>query len=162
MTLVAPGTLVFVIDDDTDVRQSVVDLLIIEGYDARGLSRAEAAWFEISRGAQPAAIVLDLWLPGAMSSGELVQRLRASRSAPVPILVLSGSRAVEQLEADVDAIIQKPIEATALVRALDRLVRRSAKTGAVRRSPGPDAETPSSPRRPTARRRHATTRAGRS
>jgi DNA-binding response OmpR family regulator len=156
MTLVARGTLVFVIDDDTDVRQSIVDLLTIEGYDARGLSRAETAWFEISCGAQPAAIVLDLWLAGgAMSSGEFVRRLRASSAAPVPILVLSGSRSVELLESEVDAIVHKPIEATALVRALDGLLRRSAKSGAARRP------RPSQTHRPRVRRRTAT-RASRS
>jgi DNA-binding response OmpR family regulator len=151
MTLVARGTLVFVIDDDTEVRQSVVDLLLSEGYDARGLPRAETAWFEICSGAQPAAIVLDLWLPGAMSSGEFVRRLRASSAASTPILVLSGAPSVEQVESDVDAIAHKPMEATALVRALDGLVRRSAKNGAARRPRSSETDRPKARRRPATR-----------
>jgi DNA-binding response OmpR family regulator len=125
MTLVAPGTLVLVVDDDAEVRQSVADLLILEGYDARPLASANAAWSELSLGASPALIILDLWLTG-MSSGEFVRRLRASHHARTPVLVLSGSKSKDDIAADVDAVSQKPIEATTLVRVVDRLARKSA------------------------------------
>jgi DNA-binding response OmpR family regulator len=153
MPLVAPGTLVFVIDDDVEVRHSIAECLIVEGYEARALASAEAAWFEITCGARPAAIVLDLWLAGAMSSGEFVRRLRASGAAEVPILVLSGSRAVAQIESDVDAVTHKPVEATALVRALDDLVRRSGSVAMVRQTARAVTARPASVRRSARRRR---------
>jgi CheY-like chemotaxis protein len=129
MALVEPGTPVFVIDDDAEIRHSLADLLIMEGYQVRTWSSAEAAWNEIARGAQPALIVLDLWLPGTMSSGELVRRLRASAHRAVPVLVLSGSSSAAHVESDVDAVRQKPIEATTLVRTIDELVRRGPRRG---------------------------------
>jgi hypothetical protein len=43
MGLVEPGTVVFV-DDDCEVRQSIADLLTIEGYEARPFPTADAAW----------------------------------------------------------------------------------------------------------------------
>jgi DNA-binding response OmpR family regulator len=129
MPLVEPGTLVLIIDDDVDVRDSVAEVLRMEGYDARPVPSADAAWTELTLGAQPAAIILDLWLPG-MTSGAFVRRLRASRHACVPVLVFSGSRAVNHTEVDADAVLQKPIEASALVRVVDKLVRLAPKVTA--------------------------------
>ena len=129
MALVEPGTLVFVVDDDAEIRHGLADLLIMEGYEVRTSSSAEAAWNEIARGAQPALIVLDLWLPGTMGSGELVRRVRVSAQRAVPILVLSGSSSATHVESDVDAVRQKPIEATTLVRTIDELVRRGPRRG---------------------------------
>lgn len=129
MALVEPGTLVLVVDDDVEVRLGISDVLGMEGYDARPLSSADSAWSEIARGADPALVILDLWLPG-MSSGEFVRRLRASRARSVPVLVLSGERTAKDVEADVDAVLQKPMEAPSLVRAVDKLVARRARRSA--------------------------------
>ena len=128
MALVEPGTLIVIVDDDVDAGHSVADVLTLEGYDVRAHSSADAAWNEIARGEEPAAIILDLWLRG-MSSGEFIRRLRASRASTVPVLVLSGSREAEQTEFDVEAVCRKPIEATALVRAVDKLVRLRSRRG---------------------------------
>src|SRR4051812_24031802 len=122
MEIVEPGTLIFVVDDETEVRASIADVLTVEGYEARPLPSCDAAWAEIIRGTRPAAILLDLWIPG-MSSGEFVRRLRSSECSGVPVLVLSGSRSVGGIDDDVDAILQKPVEGTALVRAVDKLIR---------------------------------------
>jgi DNA-binding NarL/FixJ family response regulator len=120
--LVPPGTIVLVIDDDDDVRNSIADLLKLEGYEARPIASAEAGWAALEQGIQPAAIILDLWLRG-MSSGEFVRQLRASGHAAVPILVLSGAPSSDGLELDVDAVSRKPIEPTTLVSAVDEVVR---------------------------------------
>ncbi|HMF40418.1 MAG TPA: response regulator [Polyangia bacterium] len=130
MPLVPPGTVVMVIDDDADMRNSTAELLTIEGYDARAIASAEAAWTALEQGTEPAAIILDLWLRD-MSGGEFIRRLRASRHAAVPVLVLSGTRSTEALELDVDAISHKPIEATALASAVDKVVRLGPKRAAL-------------------------------
>jgi two-component system, OmpR family, response regulator len=125
MALVESGTVVFVVDDDREVRQGVVETLSMEGYDPRPFAAAEAAWRELVRGTPPAAIVLDGWLPGT-TSGELIRRVRASRHAGTPIIVLSGSRSWERVDYDADAVCNKTGDATTLVRTVDRLVRRAA------------------------------------
>jgi CheY-like chemotaxis protein len=119
MGLVEPGTLVLVVDDDSDVRDAIADVLAMEGYETRLFSSADAAWNAIAGGADPALVILDLWLPG-MSSGEFVHRLRAARAATVPVLVLSGDLAAQHC--GVDAVAPKPVEAPSLVRVVDRLV----------------------------------------
>jgi len=133
MGLVEPGTLVLLVDDDVNARQGMADLLAMEGYEVRSLSSADAAWTEIANGADPALLILDLWIPGMTSSSELVRRLRASDAAHVPVLVLSGSRVADHLPADVDAVSQKPIEGTSLVHLVDKLVRqrRSRRAGGI-------------------------------
>jgi DNA-binding response OmpR family regulator len=140
MSLVEPGTIVFVVDDDPEIRQGVVDVLAMEGYDARPFARADAAWQELVAGARPAAIIVDGWLPG-MTSGELIRRVRASPQPGVPVIVLSGARAWEGGDYEVDAICRKIGDATTLVRTVDRLVRSraapvsGAQDGAGSRSP---------------------------
>src|SRR3954454_22456903 len=127
MALVESGTVVFVIDDDREVRQGVVETLRMEGYDPRPFAAAEAAWRELLRD-PPAAIVLDGWLHGT-TSGELIRRVRASRHAATPIIVLSGTRSWERVDHDADAVCNKTGDATTLVRTVDRLVRRAAAAG---------------------------------
>lgn len=128
MTLVPPGTVVLVVDDDVEVRQSVADLLTLEGYDARALASADAAWSELALGVRPALIILDLWIQG-MSSGEFLRRLRISPHSRTPVLVMSGYKSIDDVEWEVQAILHKPIEATSLVRAVDRLVRSTPRAG---------------------------------
>jgi CheY-like chemotaxis protein len=150
MTLVPPGTLVLVIDDDIEVRQSIADLLIMEGYEVNAVPSADAAWSVLTLGAHPALIVLDLWIPG-MSSRELVTRLRASRHAAIPVLVLSGTRSKGDIEFDADAVTQKPIEATTLIRLVDKLARIApSPSESFRRPPRP---SPRQKRLGVARRR---------
>ena len=129
MSLVASGTVVLVVDDDSDLRDCIADVLMMEGDDARPLRSADSAWTEVVAGTQPAAIILDQWIAG-MSSREFVRRLRASPFADVPVLMLSGSPAARNFGTDLDAVLRKPVESTTLVRAVDKLIgpKRSART----------------------------------
>ena len=128
MSLVASGTVVMIVDDDSDLRDCLADVLTMEGYDARPLRSADSAWTQLVTGTKPAAIVLDQWI-GGMSSGEFVRRLRASRFADVPVLMLSGAPAARKVGQYLDAVLQKPVEYTTLVRAVDKLIgpKRSAR-----------------------------------
>ena len=127
-----------IVDDDPDLRDCLADVLSMEGYEARPLRSADSAWTAMVGGTRPAAIILDQWIAG-MTSGEFVRRLRASPFADVPVLMLSGSPADRKFRQDLDAVLQKPVENTTLVRAVDRLIgpkrigpKRSARTFADR------------------------------
>ena len=127
MSLVESGTVVMIVDDDSDLRDCLADVLSMEGYDARPLRSADSAWTEMVGGTKPAAIILDQWIAG-MSSGEFVRRLRASPFADVPVLMLSGSPAARKFGQDLDAVLQKPVEDTTLVRAVDKLIGPKRRT----------------------------------
>jgi len=121
MSLVASGTVVMIVDDDSDLRGCLADVLEMEGYEARPVRSADSAWTQMIGGTKPAAIILDQWIAG-MSSGEFLRQLRASRFADVPVLMLSGAPPARRFGQDLDAVLQKPVESTTLVRAVDKLI----------------------------------------
>lgn len=119
-----PGTAVLIVDDDPAVCAALVELLSVEGYEVRTAASAEKAWEAIHRArARPAAIVLDVWLPG-MSGREFVTQLRASPHAAIPVVVLSGAGWTEMADCDGDAVLRKPVEGATVVRVVDDLVLR--------------------------------------
>jgi DNA-binding response OmpR family regulator len=148
MTLVAPGTMILIVDDDAELRLSVAETLTMEGYEVRAVPTADVARNALALGSCPAAIILDLWLEG-MSSGEFVRHLRASRHASVPVLVLSAAPG-DTVGLDVDAVARKPIDTACLVSMLDRLVA----TGRTTPDALPRATAPR-PRRKRPRARNA-------
>jgi CheY-like chemotaxis protein len=136
--LVTPGTLVMLVDDDPLVRESVAETLEIEGYTVAPVPTGEAALTALDLGATPSALLLDLWLPG-MGSVAFLRALRARPGSRMPVIVLTAWPSTTRLDLNVDACLVKPAEATAIVRAVDRLVpsqrrrspQRAARAGAV-------------------------------
>jgi CheY-like chemotaxis protein len=130
--LVKQGTLVLVVDDDVELRDSLVEALTIEGYVALGVRSGQAASRQLANGVEPSVVILDLWLSD-MSGGDFVRWFRSTRHAAIPVILHSGD-ASATIELDVDAIVRKPADSTTLMRAVDRLVaggsrRRLGDTG---------------------------------
>ena len=119
--LVAPGTVVMLIDDEPLIRESVAEALELEGYTSAPVSTGEAALTALDLGATPSAVLLDLWLPG-MGSAAFVRALRARPGSRVPVIVLTAWPPAERSGLDVDAYLVKPAEGAAIVRAVDRLI----------------------------------------
>jgi CheY-like chemotaxis protein len=111
-----------VVDDDRDLRLTLTELLSMEGYEVVAARSPEAAVTELTLGAQPAVVILDLWLPGIGSAGLLRAVRRSSPNARV--IVLSAWPAAK-IELDVDAVLTKPCEGTTLVRVIDKLAAAS-------------------------------------
>jgi CheY-like chemotaxis protein len=137
--LVQAGTQVMIVDDDVQLRQSVAEILETEGYEVLSVSTGEAALARLALGAQPAAVILDLWLPG-MGSAEFARRLRGRSGDHIPIIVLTAWPSWERMDVEADAVLSKPAEAAAIVRAVDKLalvsLARTKRRRAVR-APGP-------------------------
>jgi FixJ family two-component response regulator len=107
---------VFVVDDDSSVRETLVLLLKIEGYAAQGFSDG-ASFLEEVRSASPACVILDLHLPG--ESGFQVLRRLAAEKVASPILVISGAAdiamAVEAMKHGALDFLEKPFSSDAIV-----------------------------------------------
>ncbi|MET3667247.1 response regulator [Caulobacter sp. 1776] len=110
------GLKVLVVDDDRQVRESLCEALISEGFFVRsaadGLSGLAQLETEV-----PDAVVLDYAMPG-MTGAEVARRAQAAHPH-LPIVFLSGyadSLALDQIEAA--AVLRKPIAISDLSRAV--------------------------------------------
>ena len=124
---------VFVVDDDPAVRDSIAMLVRTEGLVVRTFGSARS-FLEAWDRCEPGCLVVDLRLPG-LSGLDLQQRLAGEDDAP-PIIFLTGygtvPAAVRALKAGAIDFLEKPFDpATLLVRiheALDRDRTRRSRT----------------------------------
>lgn len=115
---------ILVIEDSPLVQRLLAVCLRELGRPVRGALDGPAALADVAAD-PPAAIVLDIGLPG-MDGWEVLRRLREDpRSAHVPVLVLTAHAQEEyRLEADrrgADAFMTKPFEPDALRGAVQGL-----------------------------------------
>ncbi|MBM6594236.1 response regulator transcription factor [Microvirga sp. BT291] len=81
------GAVVFVVDDDFSVRESIEDLLRSVGHDVRSYDSV-AAFLEDRRVDHPACLVLDVRLPD--TSGLEFQQLLLTQGMNLPIVFITG------------------------------------------------------------------------
>jgi FixJ family two-component response regulator len=79
--------IVFVVEDDSSMREALVDLFTSVGLSVEAFKSARE-FLEHRRGDAPACLVLDVRLPGL--SGLDLQRGLARTEAPIPIIFITG------------------------------------------------------------------------
>lgn len=102
---------VLVVEDDPSVRQTLVDILEINGYVARTADNGEAG-LQAAREETPTLIITDIEMP-RMTGFELLQQLRRDeslRSIPVVVISAKADRAAMRrgMELGADDFITKP------------------------------------------------------
>ena len=117
---------VLVVDDEPVIRRLLGRILAKQGYGVRTAEDAETA-LEAAIGHPPDLILLDIGLPG-MDGLELCRRLRAhDRTRTLPIILLTGHRAVDDIVAGLDAgaddFLGKPFEAAELFARMRSVLR---------------------------------------
>ncbi len=130
---------VFVVDDDEPARRTLGDLVVALGYDV-ALFASGAAALAASASAPPAAILLDLAMPG-MDGHETLQRLRQRpETSDVPVVVVSGAHEAETaarcLEQGAADVLPKPVDPRLLearLRSCLELRRRLSAAHGLRR-----------------------------
>lgn len=117
--MTSSGPIIFVVDDDDAVRDSVTWLLEPLGYEVRGFASAQD-FLSAYRFESPACLILDVRMPG-MSGLELQSRLRANR-VEIPILFITGhadvGTAVRAMKDGATDFLEKPFSDQVL---LDRV-----------------------------------------
>ncbi len=91
--------LVLVVDDDENVRSYLASLLESLDYDVRSLPSGEKALAYLASGPPPAAVLLDLVMPG-MGGLETLDRIKSGHPR-IPVVVLST---VSEISTVVDAV----------------------------------------------------------
>ena len=103
--------LVLVVDDDADVRASVLDALVAEGYEVAEAEDGERALDQIVR-RPPDVILLDLRMPrwSGRDFLEALRHTRPARARPYPIVVVTASADIARTATDLGIrhLVHKP------------------------------------------------------
>jgi two-component system response regulator FixJ len=112
---------IFLIDDQEAVRHALGEMLRVFGYNVETYDSAESFLLAVS-GPRPGCIVADVRMPG-MDGIELVRELSRRRIA-LPVVLISGHAdvpmAVAAIKAGAEDFIEKPVDDTQLLAAINR------------------------------------------
>jgi len=112
---------IFVVDDDSAVRETMRELLEEEGWSVEIYPSGEA-FLEGFRPGREGCLVIDAWMPG-MGGLELLERLKTDRGAP-PAIVITGHAdirlAVRAMKAGAMAFLEKPVRYDELIVNVER------------------------------------------
>jgi len=133
-------SVVYIVDDDSGVRDSLDILLRLHGYATVSFASGEAflASLDEPHARASGVVLLDLRLPGL--SGAQVQAELAARKLPWPVVILTAhgdvASARNALKAGASDFIEKPIQEPVLLAALENGViqQRVAQSDAVRKA----------------------------
>lgn len=115
-------SLVLIIDDDRDIRETMALLLEEYGHQVVAVANGKDALRVLQQGPRPDLVVLDLMMP-VMTGWELrEQMLRDPTLATIPTIVISGDTRAVQRTADLQVIafLSKPFEPDDLLSQIPR------------------------------------------
>jgi CheY-like chemotaxis protein len=116
---------VLVVDDDTDIRRTIADILESEGYSVALAANGRDALDRIEEH-EPALILLDLQMP-VMTGWEVLSHLRA-HSIRIPVVFMTaGFRAQTEAERhQAEGHLRKPFEMDELLDLVARFTGRAS------------------------------------
>lgn len=121
-----PSPVVFVVDDDVSVRESLEQLFIVRGWRCETFASAESFLARLPAEG-PGCVVLDVSLP-ALDGLELQRRI-ADAGEPLPVVFLTGygdvPMTVRAMKAGAIEFLTKPVRDTDLVQAVAAAIDRS-------------------------------------
>jgi len=122
MTPVNPDPRILLVDDNTIVRDMLVDLVGSLGYHADAAVGGEEALDLFDRG-RYGVVLTDLVMPG-MSGWEVLAALR-QRDPHIPVVIVTGSPVVGDPRAAQPgvAVLKKPVDVTTLDSMIKQMLR---------------------------------------
>jgi CheY-like chemotaxis protein len=115
---------ILIVDDDSDVRRALTELLEDEGYAVAGAANGRAALEMIRGGIRPSIILLDLMMPGMNGWDFRSAQLRDPELSAVPVVVVTASgfnQDAIRTELGSIELVPKPIQPTKLLDIIERL-----------------------------------------
>ena len=132
MSTMQPEPIIYVIDDDDAVRQSLEFLLKTAGMKVRGFEHAKA-FLDLLPQVQQGCVITDVRMP-EMSGIDLLSRLKDT-NPELPVIVITGhgdiSLAVEAMKIGATDFLEKPFDDDQLIAAVRAALNRDA--GVVKR-----------------------------
>jgi CheY-like chemotaxis protein len=114
---------VLVVEDDETIRESLIEFLEDNGYQATGAGHGREA-LEKLQGTEPrpCLIVLDLMMPVMDGASFREQQLQDPALSQIPVVVVSAYREVSRRAAELSAAahLQKPLKLAELLEVVER------------------------------------------
>lgn len=119
--------LIYIIEDDEDIRELVLYALESNGFEAKGFESGEA----LLESPIPDLILLDIMLPGEDGYTILKKLKKNYRTSDIPIIMLTAKTSeldkVKSLDTGADDYIEKPFGIMELISRIKAVLRRSNK-----------------------------------
>ncbi len=116
---------ILIVDDDTDLREVLGELLAEEGYAPRLCSNGRAALDVLRGGARPRLILLDLMMPEMNGWQFREEQLRDVALRDIPVVVMTASRGVDDSALGGAEVLQKPVGLADILGAVERNALRA-------------------------------------
>jgi len=117
---------ILVVDDDPDIRHSLTEILVDEGYDALTAGNGREALSMIRANHAPSLIVLDLMMPVMDGYYFLIEQRRAVALAGIPVVVVTADVKKRAEDLGVAAVIAKPFAVRELLEKIETCVAPAA------------------------------------
>lgn len=131
----ADKPLIYVVDDDAAVRESIVALIKLRGAETRAFASAEE-FLEQADFSAPGCLVLDIRMSG-MSGLELLTHLR-ERGSSLPVIVVTAHAdiptAVKAMKQGAETFLEKPCSEAELWNAIEEVLHRDRQQQTQQRS----------------------------
>jgi CheY-like chemotaxis protein len=113
---------VLVVEDDLEIRESLIEILEDQGYEAVGAGNGLEALDRLRDGPQPCLIFLDLMMPRMDGRAFRQEQLRSPELASIPVVVISAFRDVNHIAQELQAadLLKKPFKLQELVSVMRR------------------------------------------
>jgi len=109
---------VLVVDDEADIRDTIIEILQDAGHEAVGAYDGRDALDQLAREPLPDLILLDLRMPVLDGQGFRAQQVKDPRLATIPVVVVSANSQVREVAEGMGAAgyLRKPVDLAALLR----------------------------------------------
>jgi two-component system nitrogen regulation response regulator NtrX len=116
---------ILIVDDETDIRTLISEVLTDEGYHTRGAANSDTALEEV-RSRRPSLVLLDIWLQGSRLDGiGILTEIKRNHPA-VPVVMMSGhgtiETAVTAIKQGAYEFIEKPFQTDRLLLAVEHAI----------------------------------------
>jgi CheY-like chemotaxis protein len=117
-SIVASRPKVLIVEDNSDVRRLYAIGLNQRGFEVK-LAANGAEAVERIKAEKPDVVLLD-WVMPLMDGGEVLHKLNENGSRSVPVIVISGQPAPEEIDPRIRCWLTKPVTIEELVEAIQR------------------------------------------
>lgn len=133
------GDVLLIVEDEVDLRESIVRLLTAQGYEVLQANHGKEALLLIRARAREATqpqikVILSDWMMEEMNGIELLNELRKSPYRHIAFVLMSGAVTKEALKDamvhDPDSVLLKPFEGSTLLKKIEEAISVRQKKGA--------------------------------